>query len=403
MPSITSDKPILIVDGDQEIVRWTSVSIHRSLRSSADDFTFDYVPEGGENVTAFPSQLATECKIAVDGPTGREVLIEGYLERRRKQKRSDSRLLSLSGRSKTGRATEVTAQKLPALAVTSGNVIDNQPILDMANTIAGQIDLKVELDVLNLTPQKLSEIRRPIAKYKVKIGSTIHTALSDLASESGLVLTSDGTDTFLLTQGTSTNIRGPAEFPGLFESFDTAINEDVTSRFGTTLCIGQRRRSIPQVLPDDITRLNSSSAKAVDDIWPASHIKLIRSKHQGNVQQYLRTAEHSRARSIGDGFEVTMNFVGWRDATRQVWAPNTAYRVVDAEDGLDELMIVAEVSLTMDEGEQTSTVTFIRPESLQNLDPPKRNRRTSSRRSESQRRADQAAELRALQLKTRIQ
>lgn len=111
------------------------------------------------------------------------------------------------------------------------------------------------------------------------------------------------------------------------------------------------------------------SGRAVDERFARYQPLIIQAKKGGNSEASMqRQAEWEMRKRIGEGRRVSLTVKGWSPRTSPtppspLWTPNTLYRYVDPEEGINESLVLSSVDLSISAGSAASArLEFMPPD-----------------------------------------
>jgi prophage tail gpP-like protein len=176
------DALALVVDG-RRFTGWHSVSVRRSLEEMADSFSLSYAELG----TAGPMPPQIVAGVACTLLLGREVLVQGYVDRAEASYDHASHALQCSGRSKLGDLVDCSALR-------KGGAWLDTSIADIASDLCAPFGVQV-LDQTNAGK---------VTRFAIDPGETVHEVLVRLSRVAGVLVVASA-DMLVFTRSTGTD------------------------------------------------------------------------------------------------------------------------------------------------------------------------------------------------------
>ena len=366
MVARVGDRAVLKVDGSQTDL-WTDIQFTRSILDAGQGFAFTLVSQTASDV--FPADEGAPVSLEVIGPDGAtEVIMEsGWLESY--SDRDDDNVFEQFFR---GRNEAYVAIDFDVFQENSSRKFKSLSAFQIAQQLVTQVDLTVELG-MELTLGGRERMNASVRGFKVKRGESIGSALSRLAEQAAVLLTTRD-NVVVFTEGAMSRSLGPL-YAGPIARLSASMSNDATGR-GSVLVTSQRSRNL-DLASNETDR---SFALSVDPIWPAGYIRFQRSSRRGTTQDYEALAAWQRNKMVGEGRRYQCTVPGWRDAEGRLFDANTVYTVRDGRRNLGEDMVLSEVLFQQTADTQTASLVFISGDSLRSLIDPTEKRTRSGRR-----------------------
>lgn len=346
---------VLRVDGF-DLSGWTQIQITRSLDQLADQFSLSIATS--EINPVIPGQV---CEVILDG----ERLITGYIDEDDASYSSDSKTLTVSGRSRAGDLVDCSAIHRPWRSA-SGQ--------EIAEGLCDPFGLSVTLEAGPLADE---------AYFKIAEGETVFDALDRLARANAMRIVS-GTDGGIIFTRT-----GLIRYP------------DVIIRSGDNIVAGRRRRShadrfsqyifkAQQAASDDSYGEAANAAKyevpdlGIDRYRPlvvqtdtqlGHGTVLVDGKPVSNrlvaAAAWERNTRAAKALELEYDVSNPLNMsASWRHR-HGPWEPNIIVTVQDDILGVEGLFLVKAVTLIRDANGTRTQLALVAPEAYEVQDPPK--------------------------------
>ncbi len=333
--------------GDYDLQEINSINLRLSMRELADSFSATI----SDRVKIFAGD---PVQVSIDG---RPVIV-GEVMNVRLEKQVGTRSLSISGFS--------AAQRLVKSSVVVGDGLQKRTVKDKSLREIVEAVVEPFGIVVDVSEAAASIANEVIDKVRVGDGQTAHAFLGKVCKRQGCILVS-GAASVALDRDAKSSVRitrvavrkSPVNivFPNArvlsfgYEDDVRAIHSQylVTRRGGGT-------------------RDSDGTLKGLDGVAEDLRVLyspiIIKAEAGGRSQAALdRQAEWEMRRRAAEGQRISVTYDGWspRVSTTPpspLWWPNTLFRVVDAEEGFDETMLLASVDL----GESVGTGAVARLE-----------------------------------------
>jgi len=353
------------VIGDYTLTEIQSISLRLSMSELADSFTLvvsdRFGPLRGDHV-----------EISIEG----RVVLVGEVMTVRLSKSPGVRDLTITGFS--------AAQRLVKGSLVIGDGIGTKAPKDFSLEDLCTQAVKPFGIVVDVAASAADIAAEKIDKVKVKPGQKVYDFISDLAKRQGCILIS-GTASVGPDREAKSSIRitrvavRESPFPLVFPSARCeAIDYEDDARAVHSQYLVTRRGGGTR---DDDGTLKGLDGVADDERVPYSPL-IIQTRSGGRSQRALdRQAEWEMRKRAAEGQRVSMSWVGWSPNNGEaLWKPNTVFRVVDTEEGFDQLMVLISVDLASSVGGAAlARLELIPPDAYAILEEPKIKKRKRRR------------------------
>lgn len=319
---------------------WIEAKIDRGLDSFAHSFTLKYVDRWTSEQEPWPIKSRTPAILLWDS----EVLIDGYVDRPEHDIGDDSWSLTASGRSLTGQLVDVSA-------VHDTGHWNNRTALQIVKDLCAPYPIEVTTNVVDPDP---------IKRFAIREGESVHDAIDRVCKIRALLArtTPKGLELF------------SSDVPGVVQTLDVASAthrryvDDSTKRYSEYLVratgVGSAEEAFTKAIAKD-TGVEIFRPLVVVGDAPA------RTK-----QAQQRAIWEANVRS-GRGEKLTYTFMDPLNRAGKTYSPGQLYRVTDEVFGVDEVMIVAHATLTVNETTITTQIDLVRPNAYSRFEyDPKR-------------------------------
>lgn len=323
---------------DRVYAGWTRIRVERGIEQAAGGFELAVTERWAGQDVVRPIRPGMPCAVTIDGAT----VVTGYVDDVDVDYGGTSHGVTVRGRDATGDLVDCAA--IHESGAWAGRTLD-QIATDLARPFG--VGVRVETDV-----------GAAFAEYQVQEGESVFECLERAARMRGVLLTSDGLGHLVLTRAGS-------------------------GRMGTALVLGENvlaasggfsmrdRHSEYRVkgsMPgSDFTAPEQHAepaAAALDAGVPRYRPLVVVAEENGDTGTLAARAVWERNVRYGRAVRIGYTVTGWR-AGGELWAPNRRVRVRDAFLGVDEELLIAAVTFTLDEqGGEIAQVSVTRPEAF---------------------------------------
>ena len=329
--NVASNEAALFING-VNYTSWDSLSVTRGLDSLAHNFSFSYVDKWRQEDGKWPINVGEKVEITL----GTIPVMTGYIDSLDSNFSSDSRTISISGRS--------TTADLIDCSYLGANKISTTTYLALATKLCNPFGIKVKYQA---TPTN-----EPF-DFHYEQGESVFEALHRYAQSRGYLLTTDAQgnlvvfnkDYFASIERSKTDlIQGK-------NILDITAKFDHSDRFSEYTLKSQPKG-------DDITAViaaNMSKATAKDSGVSRFRPKLILSDNyvfKLLAQKQVEWEADIRARQSND---VSVKVQGWTKADGTIWKQGDLVYLSAPAVGLSSDMIITDVTYSKSSSEGTTT------------------------------------------------
>ena len=350
------------------VTDWSRGSVNTSLSKAADTIRMSLSFDKPFNFRQdFPFEELDPFTVYVadrDNLNNAEVLISGYLDSLDVSSGADSFNISIAGRSST-------MLNVVGAAVVEGFSIRNVSLVDVANRFVEGTGLSVEV---RASAKGVERANEKIPKVKVQLGETIHSLLVRLARQRALFVTSDSRETVVIAD--AEGARRPGVFNEHFRVFSKSFSVDASERKSEYFVVGQNRKK--GISLADLEEAQRSFGYARDEFLDTRRILIERADKRGGVQQYQRHAEWLMRKRAAESKKLIYDIEGLADLNGRLVRKGELWRCIDEELGVDDLLLITDVSYRIADSDLSAQVTFANPSGW-GLDAPPRPKRPKRR------------------------
>lgn len=331
---------------------WTDVSITAGVTMAARSFTVGITfawPQAKDVLTAVNLGDRVEVKI------GSETVLTGYIFSTPVSYGANSVIVSISGRSKTADIIDCCPI---ASAVTKPTSAADTPWANVgAVPAAGSVAQARTPSVAQWKSKSIEQIAAdickpygievvvetstgdPISQHAIESGETCFESISRLLTVGQLFAMDDEAGRLVLTEPGAKGVASGGLELGV-NILTGSIQRDAAEVFSDYVVEGQHAGT-DEIFAADASHL---SAEAIDA--ESSRYRLIVLPQSGAMSPDLcrQIAQFEQRRRRALLRSVSYEVVGWRDSSGQLWRPNTQVHVKDDFLGIDELLLLAEVT-----------------------------------------------------------
>jgi prophage tail gpP-like protein len=333
------DDLALLVNG-KRYAGWTSISVTRSIESFAGSFALTVSERWADQEQPWPIREEDACRVELDG----QILIDGYVDRRRPVLGAREKSLEVSGRDKAAALVDCSA-------VLSSWSFKRKNIRDIARILGEPFGVTVSVAPGVTIPE-------PIKKVAVSPGEKAYEVIARVAAASGVLVVSDAAGGLVITQSGTTRAEAIVEGVNLL-----AGSPEVTAdeRFYRYIVASQSPGSDDTF--GDSTRIR---AEAIDEgVRRTDRVLLIR-EQQGISTAYARRRADWYARvRAGQSTAVSISVAGWRQSNGDLWPVNALVAVKSPWLALDGDLLIAQTTFAIaNGGGEVTTMQLVRPDAF---------------------------------------
>jgi prophage tail gpP-like protein len=341
--------------GEVELTRIGSLSLRLGMTELADSFSVscaDRLPLGQEGQRV---EITVEGRIVLVG----EVMTEDL------DKAPNKREISFTGYS--------AAQRLVKSSYIGKRRLKELSLKQIVERVVEDFDLVVDVDS---TAQEIAN--QPIPKVSADNGTTAFAFIAEVAKRQGCILVS-GAASVSDTEPAKSAVRitraavKRAPFVLVYPHprvQNIHYSNDIRDVYSDYIV---NRRGGGTLSSDG--SLNALEGLAFDDL-PYSPI-IIQAEQGGNTQEELdRQAEWEMRKRSAEGKRVSMTYDGWSPNNSQaLWWPNLVWQLVDTDEGVNGLFVLASVELSEGPGGATAILELLPPDAYAVLHEPRKQRK----------------------------
>ncbi len=346
---------------------WKRVRVTRGIEAISGGFELSVSDKWNGQRGSWPIVEEDRCELSI----GDDLVITGYVDRRRLSYDAQSHSFEVSGRDKAGALVDCSA-------VLSKWEFANLPVLTLVQKICEPFGITVALDT-GTVPRKITlktgknpgrvtsngatgkksglGVPNPPKRFSVNPGDSAFEVIDRLCRQAGLLPVSNGRGGLVLTRAGSARCETP-----LVEGQNilAASGEyDMSGRYARYIVTGQHPGS-DEWSGEAVTTVR---AEAIDEnIQRGARVLLIRAecaltpkaaKNRAGWEAKIRAAR-------GDAVSVTVQ--GWHTDAGSLWPVNSIVRIQSPLIAVNGEMLITQTVFTLDEGGSTTEITLRRPD-----------------------------------------
>jgi len=344
--------------GGMDYGGWKSARVTRGIESVSGSFELSVSDRwSGEDLSQRSIVEGDECTVLVGG----QVVITGYVDRRRVSFGPQEHALDVSGRDRTGDLVDCSA-------ILKTWEFFNVDVLKFAQRIAAPFGVGVTLQsglVLPTPPPKLS----------IDPGDSAFEAIERACRTAALLAVADGRGGLLLTRtGSGRTHTALEEGKNLLSG---SVEYDESGRFHTITVRGQNTGT--DVLSGETAA--AVQASAVDaNVRRTARVLLVRPEGNVTPAHAKKRAEWETTVRAARAFTVTVTVQGWTQENGELWPVNALVPLRSPTLDVDSELLITQAVYSVDDSSGTTTQLTLRPPDAYKPEPviPKKDKQTFS-------------------------
>lgn len=305
---------------------WTAVRISRAIDAMAGQFTLTAAVKGDGADADFAFEAGAACAVRVGG----ETVIDGWVDQIGPGYDSSSHEISITGRDRSGDLADCSAVHEPGSW-------SNAKIETIAAALAAPY---------GVTVKTLADTGRPLKKFAIQPGESVHDAIERMLRYRGLLLVSQADGSVAIMAAAS----GAAQFRIPLTQIERASAvHDVAGRFSDYIVKGQASGS------DDANgkAVSAVKASASDPAVKRKRTLVIIGEEQSDRAALEKRAKWEATVRAGRAQEAQLTVAGWRTGAGALFAPNTLADLDDPRLRMTGTLLVTGVDLVFDSDQGT--------------------------------------------------
>lgn len=318
---------------------WKSVSITRGIEQLAGCFDITCADRWAVQGLPLPKLRGESCSVLMDGVP----VITGFID-------DAPPSYSARGHELTVRGRDATGDLVDSCATSDGQGWQGRSLRQIAQALCQPFGIPVVVSAAAARDAAL-----PFQHQHIQMGETIHEALARLARIRGLLLTSDGLGSLVITGAGTQRCSTPLVLGrNILEASAEASDRE---RFRTYRVVAQSRES-------DFDGPSTSQqvlAEATDLSVRAGRLLIIDPVDAADAGAARQLAAWKCALHSARGNRIDYTVRGWMDG-KAPWMPNRLVTVEDAWARFSGEYLVSAVTSTFDDRGELSTLTVVPPD-----------------------------------------
>jgi prophage tail gpP-like protein len=302
------------------------------METASASFDLDVFDRWAEKSEPWPIFDGDEVRVWI----GSDLLVEGYVDRVSIAIDATSRGMRVSGRDRTADLVDCSAMNRPG-------TFKNKKLEELAQILAQPFGVKVAADV---------DTGDRIASFTLLPGEKVHEAISRAAIAKNLLVTSGLSGTLSLTRS------------GSIKSHDSVV-EGVNLLAGDT-DISSTERFSDYVVEGQASGQGRNNLRATfRDAGVNRYRPLMLCAEQKPTQAFLKSRVEWEARSrAAKSRTARITLAGWRQSSGELWQINRLIPVKSASLGLDEELLIGEVTFELSDSGMLTSLALVRPDAF---------------------------------------
>jgi prophage tail gpP-like protein len=292
--------------------------------------------------------MADECRLFI----GDIPVITGYVDDVSPTYSSNSHTLNISGRDKTGDLVDCSA-------IHKSGEWHNATLEKIAKDVCAPFGIKVVV---------ATKVGKPFARFAIYHAESCFECLERAARMRGCLLMSDGAGNLVITRAASNRIATPLVLGQNVESGTGRFS--MRDRHSQYIVKGQVESD-----PWDTGSTKHTAQKAsVADSQVPRYRPLIVIAEQGDGSTYKDRAIWERNVRFGRAERATYTVTGWTHPGG-LWLPNRMVPVKDSYLGINEELLITNVTMTLDESGSKTEIELCRKEAFALINLPDKHKK----------------------------
>lgn len=330
---------VRLVVGGRRYDGWKAARVTRSLESLCGSFDLE-VTDRWRDEEAWPIREEDPCTIDIDG----DVVIDGFVGRRRGRISGDARDISFSGRDRA-------AAILDCSVLLDDWTFRKANLVDIAARLAAQFNLEVTVQAGLVVPKGPAQV-------DVSPGDGALDVLAKQAAAAGVLITSSGEGGILLTR-TGVTRAWPLVLGD--NILDLDFDYDAEERFHRYVVMTQKAGS-DHHNGDDL----QVGAEATDsEVRRTERVLVIRPAEDVDAEYAQRLADWEARNRAARAEAVSVTVQGLRQPDGRLWEPNALSSVFAPAAGVAGDMLISQVEFSVDgQGGELTRLELVRPDAF---------------------------------------
>lgn len=317
---------------------WTAARVKRSIEAIAGSFELEVVDRWTEAQEPWPIFEEDECSLSIDG----QELIRGWVDKRSIMYAANSRAFVVSGRDRTAALVDCSVDLRQW-------EFRRVPLFTLARRLTEPFQLPVSLQgELTLPP--------PPPKISIDPGDSCFEALELACRAAGVLPVCDGAGGLRLTRAGET--RCSTELVEGENILAASAEYDATGRFARYVVTGQSSGS-DALWGEAAARVRAEARD--ENVRRKNRVLVIRPGSTATPAYARQRAAWEATVRAARSRRVRVAVQGWHQGDGTLWPVNALVRVRSPSIGVDDELLIGEVTFTLSEGEGTTTELVLAP------------------------------------------
>ncbi len=343
----------LAIGGD-DFVGWVSAKVDRGLDQFAHSFSLTYFDRWSSEAQPWPIVAEDACVLSWDG----ELMIDGIVDRPVQKITGDTWTLNAAGRSRTGQLVDCSA-------IHETGHWNSKGALAIVSDLCEPYGIKVSTNVASVSALGAPQTTDPFPRFAIREGETVFNAIDRICKIRALLprTVAGGLELF------TSDLPGPVLTLDVDSAIERTHTDDSSKRHSEYLV-----RATGVVDRADAFVQAKAADTGVSLFRP---LVVVGDAPARTKQAEQRAIWEANVRS-GRGESLTYTFMGVHNLIGRLYAPAQRYRVKDLHFGVDTVLMVKHVTVSMAPKNLTTKITLVHPEAYSRFpyDPKRLVKRT---------------------------
>lgn len=334
-----------LIVGGRRYGGWRSIRVTRSIESICGQFDVEAADRWADQEEPWPIVEEDPCRVEIDG----EVVIDGYVDKRRPRLSGNALSLSYDGRDRAGALVDCSA-------LLKQWSFKGATVLDIARKVCEPFAIPVSIQP-GLTLPKAQK------KQVVTPGDSPFEIMHVAAKAAEVLIVSDAKGGIVITRAGSK--RAPTALVQGENVLEAEIDYDATERFSRYIVATQTGGESYFTSAADVESVTKIFAEATDVGVRRKNRVLIIRPETGLTKEYARRRGDWEARVRAARAETaTVTVIGWRQPGGELWPLNALVSVRIPRIGINGVMLISEVTHVLGSGGKKTALRLVRPDAF---------------------------------------
>jgi prophage tail gpP-like protein len=329
---------VLLVNG-RRYGGWKGVTITRSIESIAGSFELEVTDRWSGQDAPWAIVEEDACRVEIDG----QVVLDGFVDRRRLSLDGGDRSMSVSGRDRAAALVDCSA-------ILDRWTFRNVNILSLASEIAGRFGVETSLQAGVTLPDRPNKI-------VINPGDSAFQAIERAAQVAGVIVVSDGAGGIVLTRS-GTGRAAPLMLGD--NVLSASVEYDFTERFSRYVVSTQAAGT--DTASAAATRIRSDARD--EEVRRTDRVLMVRPESGVTVADARRLADWEARIRAARSETVNIAVQGWQQPSGALWPINAIANVSAKAIGVDGDMLISQATYALVEGGETTLMRLVRPDAF---------------------------------------